>query len=114
MEEVKFIKTGEDFSNIATQLKQECVDYLTQVTKENGSIVFDWEQDDEYVCVFYDGGNHPEDGGNLYSTVYSVSFNNDKNRLSIETEDDDDYTIDRMGVNEVYTLALAVYNKLKG
>ena len=37
MEEVKFIKTGDDFSNIAAQLKQECVEYLTQVTKENGS-----------------------------------------------------------------------------
>ena len=113
MEEVKFIKTGDDFSNIATQLKQECVDYLTQVTKENGSIKFDWEQDDEFVCVSYDGGRHPE-FCNLYSTVYSVSFNADKNRLSIETEDDDDYSVDRLSVDEVYTLALAVYNKLKG
>ena len=54
MEEVKFIKTGDDFSNIATQLKQECVGYLTQVTKENGSIEFDLGQEDEYVCVSYD------------------------------------------------------------
>ena len=113
MEKAKFIKTGDDFSNIAAQLKQECVDYLTQVTKENGSIEFDLEQDDENVCVSYDGGRHPEYASNLYSTVYSVSFNADKNRLSIETEDDDDYTVDRLSVDEVYTLALAVYNKLK-
>ena len=38
MEEVKFIKTGEEFLNISAKLKKECVDYLTQVTKENGSI----------------------------------------------------------------------------
>ncbi len=114
MGEVKFIKTGEEFSKIATKLKQECVDYLTQVTKENGSIEFDAEQEYEYVCVSYDGGRHPEYGTNLYSTVYSVSFNNDKNRLSIKTEDDDDYTVDRISTNELYTLALAVYNKLKG
>ena len=113
MEEVKFIKTGDDFSNIAAQLKQECVDYLTQVTKENGLIEFDLEQEDENVCVSYDGGRHPE-YSNLYSTVYSVSFNDDENRLSIETEDDDDYTVDRLSADEVYTLALAVYNKLKG
>ena len=25
-----------------------------------------------------------------------------------------DYTVDRLSVDEVYTLALAVYNKLKG
>lgn len=114
MEKVKFIKTGDDFSNIATQLKQECVDYLTQVTKENGSIEFDLEQEDEYICVSYDGGRHPECRSNLYSTVYSVSFNDDKNRLSIETEDDDDYTVNSLSADEVYTLALAVYNKLKG
>ena len=113
MEEVKFIKTGEEFSNIATQLKQECVDYLTQTIKENGSIVFDL-QENEYVCVSYDGGRHPEYGSNLYSTVYSVSFDESENRLSIETEDDDDYTVDRLSADEVYTLALAVYNKLKG
>ena len=114
MEEVKFIKIGDDFSNIAAQLKQECVGYLTQVTKENGSIEFDLEQDYENVCVSYDGGRHPEYGSNLYSTVYSVSFNENENRLSIETEDDDDYTVDRLSVDEVYTLALAVYNKLNG
>ena len=113
MAKIGFIKTGAKFSNIATKLKQECVDYLTQVTKENESIEFDLNQD-EYVCVSYDGGSHPEYGGNLYSTVYSVSFNKDKNRLSIETEDDDDYTVDRLSADEIYTLALAVYNKLNG
>ena len=112
MEAVNFIKTGNDFSNIATKLKQECVDYLTQVTKENRSIEFDWEQDDEYICVSYDGGGHPEYASNLYSTVYSVSFNDKEKRLSVETEDDDDYTVDRLSADEVYTLALAVYNKL--
>lgn len=114
MEDVNFIKIGDDFSNIATQLKQECVDYLTQVTKENGSIKFDLEQEDEYVCVSYDGGRHPEYGSNVYSTVYSISFNDDENRLSIETEDDDDYTVDRLSIDELYNLTLAVYNKLKG
>lgn len=114
MEDVNFIKIGDDFSNIATQLKQECVDYLTQVTKENGSIEFDLEQEDECVCVSYDGGRHPEYESNLYSTVYSVSFNDDENRLSIETEDDDDYTVDRLSIDELYNLTLAVYNKLKG
>ena len=113
MEEVKFIKIGDDFSNIAAQLKQECVGYLTQATKENGSIEFDLGQEDEYVCVSYDGGRHHEYASNLYSTVYSVSFNEDENRLSIKTEDDDDYNVDRLSADEVYTLALAVYNKLK-
>ena len=114
MEKGKFIKTGDDFSNIATKLKQECIDYLTQVTKENGSIKFDLEQEDEYVCVSYDGGKHPEYASNLYSTVYGVSFNDSENSLSIETEDDDDYSVDHLSVDEVYALALVVYNKLKG
>ena len=114
MEDVNFIKIGDDFSNIATQLKQECVDYLTQVTKENGSIKFDLDQEDEYVCVSYDGGRHPEYDSDLYATVYGVSFNDDENRLSIDMEYNDDYTVDRLSADEVYTLALAVYNKLKG
>lgn len=115
--EVKFIKTGEDFSNIATklrqELRQECVEYLTQATKENGLIEFNL-QDDEYVFVSYDGGSHPEYEANLYSMVHSVSFNDDKNRLSIETDDADDYTVDRINTDELYSLALAVYYKLNG
>ena len=83
MEEVKFIKTGDEFSNIATKLKQECIDYLTQVTKEHGLIKFNLEQYDECVCISYDGGRHPEHGTDLYSTVYSIIFNDDENRLSI-------------------------------
>ena len=114
MEEVKFIKTGDEFSNIATKLKQECIDYLTQVTKEHGSIKFNLEQYDECVCISYDGGRHPEYDTDLYSTVYSIIFNDDKNRLSIDMEYDDDYTVDRLSADEIYTLALAVYNKLKG
>ena len=113
MAEVKFINTGEEFSNISTKLKKECVEYLTQVTKENGSIEFDLDQGDEKVYVSYDGGRNPEYTSTLYSNVYVVSFNESKNRLSIETEDDDDYTVDRMSTDDLYTLALAVYNKLK-
>ena len=113
MAEVKFIQTGEDFLNISAKLKKECVEYLTQVTKENGSIEFDLNQEDEYVCVSYDGGRHPEYGSNVYSTVYSISFNDDENRLSIEIEDDDDYTVDRLSIDDLYALALVVYNKLK-
>ena len=114
MEEVKFIKTGDDLSKLSAKLKQECVDYLTQVTKENGLIEFDLEQYNERVCISYDGCRCPDYVSALYSTVYSVSFNDDENRLSIEIEEDDDYTVNRMSADEVYTLALAVYNKLKG
>ena len=42
--ETKFIKTGEEFSEIAAKLKEECVEYLTEVTKANGRIKFDLEQ----------------------------------------------------------------------
>ena len=113
MEEVKFIKTGEEFLNISAKLKKECVDYLTQVTKENGSIEFDLDNGDDKVYISYDGGRHPEYISNLYSAVYIVSFNKSKNRLSIETEDVDDYTVERMSTDDLYTLAMAVYNKLK-
>ena len=109
MAEVKFIKTGEEFSKIEAKLKNECVEYLTQVTKEKGSI--DLTQGKYYVS--YDGGRNPEYTSTLYSNVYVVSFNKSKNRLSIETEDDDDYTVDRMSTDDLYTLAMAVYNKLK-
>ena len=113
MAEVKFIKTGEEFSKIEAKLKKECVDYLTQVTKENGSIEFDLDQGDDKVYISYDGGRHPEYTSNLYSAVYIVSFNESKNRLSIETEDVYDYTVDRMSTDDLYTLSMAVYNKLK-
>lgn len=111
--ETKFIKTGEEFSEIAAKLKEECVEYLTEVTKANGRIKFDLEQEGEYVCVAYDGWRHPEYATNLFSTVYSISYDVDNDRLSIELEDCDDYTVNRMDASETYTVALAVYNKLK-
>ena len=112
MEEVKFIKTGEEFLNISTKLKKECVDYLTQVTKENGSI--DLKQERCYVCIPYDCDRYPEYRGHLlFANVDSVSFNADKNSLSIETEDSNDCTVNSLSIDDLYVLALVVYNKLR-
>ena len=112
MAEVKFIKTGEEFSKIEAKLKKECVEYLTQVTKENGSI--DLKQEKCYVCIPYDCDRYPEYGGHLFfANVYSVSFNADKNSLSIETEDYNDCNVNYLSIDDLYVLALVVYNKLR-
>lgn len=113
MDNIKFLGTGEKFSNIATQLKKECIEYLIETTKKYGLIEFDQEVDGEDICVGYDGGSHPEYASNLFSTVYSVEYDDENDELSVNIEDCDGYETEYMTASEVYTIALAVYYKMK-
>lgn len=111
MDNIKFLETGKKFSNIVTQLKKECIEYLIEVTKKYGYIEFD-QVAGEYICVGYDGGSHPEYASNLFSTVYSVGYDDEKDELVVNIEDCDGYKTDYMTASEVYTIALAVYDKM--
>ena len=103
MEKKDFEKTFEKVAELNKQLREECCDYLRKVLKENGNRIDLQSEDYDIVCVTYDGGNHPEYAANPYSQVYSVFFNEEDNKIYLETEDCDEYCIDRVdSVMEVY------------
>ena len=105
MEKKDFEKTFEKIAELNKQLREECCDYIRKVLKENGNRIDLQPEDEDYdvVCVTYDGGRHPEYDANPYSQVYSVFFNEEDNKIYLETEDCDEYGLDRVdSVMEVY------------
>ena len=105
MEKKDFEKTFEKIAELNKQLREECCDYIRKVLKENGNRIDLQSEDEDYdiVCVTYDGGRHPEYDANPYSQVYSVFFNEEDNKIYLETEDCDEYGLDRVdSVMEVF------------
>ena len=106
MEKKDFEKTFEKVAELNKHLREECCDYLRETLKENGNrIDLQPEEKEDYdiVDVTYDGGSHPEQAAKPYSQVYSVFFNEEDNKIYLETEDCDEYCIDRVdSVMEVY------------
>ena len=113
MEKKDFEKTFEKVAELNKQLREECCDYLRKVLKENGNSIDLQSEDEDYaiVCVTYDGGNHPEYAANPYSQVYGIFLNEKDNEIYLETEDCDEYCIDRVdSVMEVYDVCSFVRN----
>ena len=79
-----------------TELKEECVKYLTDLlSKPEYKDGISCEPDcGTSVCVTYDGGNHPERYANPFSTVKGVYMKN--GNIYLDTEDCDEYHIDRI------------------
>ena len=99
----EFIKTGEKYTDILKQLRQECTDYLKKMV-ENYDIAFG--EDDPYVTVTYDGGRRPCNA-NPYSHLHIIYVKDD--RLKFDIDDTDEYDADRVPVDELYCIASTVY-----
>lgn len=104
----------EAITPIRNQIANRCQAYLKKVLKkaENHTIsFFDNEGeaiDNDYVSVIYDGGRHPEYASNAFSNVNAV-FLNSKGRICLDIEDCDEYEIDNVSWDELYTIAEFVY-----
>lgn len=86
------------------ELRQECVNYLTeQLNKPEHKDGISCEPDGGgSVCVTYDGGRHPEYDSNPYSTVKGVYLKDGK--IMLDTEDYDEYSIDRIDTVELLSV----------
>lgn len=110
MEKAK--KLYESIIDIHTEIRNESENYLRRVLEKNGkTISFDSVEDYYNVSVCYDGGRHAEYGSNVYSFVKSV-FLNEKDRICLETEDCLEYDIARITWNEVYDVAMFIYEHI--
>lgn len=96
----KFEKTAKKLLKILPQLREECVEFLTNKLRENNNkLSWDCCEIDEYVSVCYDGGRHPEYASNVFSSVEGVFIEDDKIYLNIE--DDGKYSIDNVNTTEL-------------
>lgn len=99
----KFELIGEKMLVLQAKLRNECIEYLTRVLKENANHI-EWNDEvtDDCISVTYDGGNHPEYASNAFSVVYAINM--DENGITLETEDCSAYDIDSVPVSELYEL----------
>ena len=96
----KFEKTAKKLLKILPQLREECVEFLTNKLRENNNkLSWDCCGIGEYVSVCYDGSRHPEYASNVFSSVEGVFIEDDKIYLNIE--DDDKYPIDNVNTTEL-------------
>ena len=93
------------YNNVSLNLRIEGTKYIEDILKANGNkIKWDSNELGEFVAVSYDGGNHPEYASNVYSTVYSINFNEDTEEVYLEIEDTQEYSIDSITTEELCDL----------
>lgn len=93
------------------EVKTRCLAYLKRQLKKRTRIDFYDEEGDaignEYVCVTYDGGRHPEYASNAFSNVNGVYISNGK--ILLDTDDDCEYDIQNITWDELVNLTDYVY-----
>ena len=93
------------------KIREKCEEYLrTMLEIKGGEIAMTGDQG-EVVSVTYDGGTHPEYASNAYSIVNCV-YLKDKD-IYLSTEDSDEYPLENIDTDEVYTLATFIYEVLE-
>ena len=104
------IKLKESIAETERKIKEGSLEYLKKVLKENGGRI-SCEVKDDFISVPYDGGRHPEYASNEFSMVEEIYLKDDKIYLAIE--ETDEYEIDRINDDDIYNLAMFVYEKVK-
>ena len=103
-----------EYNEVRRKMKSYCMAYLGEVALAwKGkqfplhTIYSEFDVDDAYASVVYDGGNHPEYASNAFSEVEAV-FVDEHNSLLLNIEDDGRYNIDRVDTAEIINIAYAV------
>lgn len=94
------------FNNWRRKLRGSCIRYIVAAIQKYGPIEFDYDND-EYVTVIYDGGNHPEYASNAFSQVNRVYMKN--NDIYVETEDSDIKETE-LSTEELYDIAGIIHD----
>lgn len=105
----KVIELKNQIAEKERQIKNGCIDYLKKTIKEVGGTICT-EGEEDTLTVTYDGGRHPEYDTNAFSEVNNIFLKDDK--IYLDTEDCEEYSIDRINDDEVYDVAMFVYEIL--
>lgn len=102
-------KAFNNYCDAAKELRKACIEYLSSVLSENnGNIVIN---EDDMPCICYDGGNHVEYASTMSSACYGAFTQN--NTIYLNIEDCDEYEIDRVPTDDLYSVCEAIETTLK-
>ena len=96
-----FRSAFEKYQKAVSDAREVAIEVLINLCKDNGGTIEVAE--DNFICVTYDGGHHPEWATNTFSEVKAVFVKD--NKLYLNTEDDDEYEIWRVPSNQVINIA---------
>ena len=103
----RFPKSVEKYCEALKKMRKDCIAYLKYVLKFYGEVKFNFDYDEQNICISYDGGNHPEYASNCYSTVYRVYRGND-GEICLEIEDSSAYELDRVSTEDLVCICEAI------
>lgn len=110
MKKEKFLKQADKVYEWMRKARTSTVEYLKEVLEKQPDkrIKFDIDNE-EYLTITYDGGRHPEYGGNICSQVNSV-FIHPEYGLCVDIEDSNEYEESRIDTLDLIDIAEKVCN----
>lgn len=94
------------YDNWRRKLRGSCIRYIARAIKKYGPIEFEYDNN-EFVTVVYNGGNHPEYASNAFSQVSRVYMKN--NDIYVETEDSNIKESD-LTTEELYDIVATIHD----
>ena len=95
------------------EVKNYCIAYLKKVLNGcNEKYLYFYDENgnpygERCITVTYDGGRHPEYNTNAFSSVEGIFLKDGE--IYLDTEDDGEYSINNINLEELYNLAEYVY-----
>jgi len=119
----KAIKIWGQMQSMIDEVKKRSLDYIrAELEKADDNYISFVDDEGEPIggdslCVTYDGGRHPEYASNAFDMVKGVYLKYHEGRkqmlIMLDTEDDDEYYIGNINWDEIYSVALFLYNLMK-
>lgn len=116
----KAIKIWKQMQPMIGEVKKRSLDYIrAELEKADDNYISFVDEEGEPIggdslCVTYDGGHHPEYASNAFNMVKGVYLKYHEGRkqtlIMLDTEDDDEYWIGNVNFDEIYSVALFLYN----
>lgn len=116
----KAIKIWKQMQPMMEEVKKRSLDYIrAELEKADDNYISFVDEEGEPIggdslCVTYDGGHHPEYASNAFNMVKGVYLKYHEGRkqtlIMLDTEDDDEYYIGNIDWDEIYSVALFLYN----
>lgn len=110
-QEKAMLESIDEWAAKTAEVREDCIVYIQTYIRDYGErenedeIVLNlYDEDEGYTLTCsYDGGNHPEYASTLEATIWAITLKGDEVFLS--TEEEEDYSIDRVPTDEVITIA---------
>lgn len=110
-QEKAMLESIDEWAAKTAEVRADCIVYIQTYIRDYGDreneeeiVLSLYDEDEGYTLTCsYDGGNHPEYASALYATIWAITLKD--NEVFLSTEQEENYSIDRVATDEVITIA---------